>query len=231
MTGDGLPRAEHLNLQYRQRLPNIIVQFSCNSGAVRLLCIHHFAAQLIARHFVPSHIRGRLPLPLSQVTVSKKSATDLTGIECVIPLIGSSREGRDLMPPRVVVMVAAWLEIVVGVLFITALDTMCRLLFAAGPEGAAMPLGRLVGVALFSLGVASLPSSSSELSRSVVMGLFAYNLGAATLFAWTAVATTLRGLMLWPGVLLHLIVAGALLPQLLARRPVRKPQIEPTHQL
>lgn len=44
------------------------------------------------------------------------------------------------MPPRVVVIVAAWLEIVVGVLFITALNTMCRLLFAAGPEGAGMPL-------------------------------------------------------------------------------------------
>jgi hypothetical protein len=91
------------------------------------------------------------------------------------------------MPPRVVVMVAAWLEIVVGVLFITALDTMCRLLFAAGPEGAGMPLGRLVGVALFALGVASFPTTSGESSRTVVMSLFAYNLGATTLFAWTAV--------------------------------------------
>ncbi len=129
------------------------------------------------------------------------------------------------MPARVVVMAAAWLEIVVGILFITALDTMCRLLFAAGPEGAGLPLGRLVGVALFALGVASLPSTSEEPSRSVVMGLFAYNFGAATLFAWTALATTLRGFMLWPGVILHIAVAGVLLPQLLARRPARTPHI------
>ena len=51
MAGDGLACAEHLNLQYRQRLPNIIVKLSCNAGAVRLLCIHHSAAQIIAHHF------------------------------------------------------------------------------------------------------------------------------------------------------------------------------------
>jgi hypothetical protein len=31
---------------------------------------------------------------------------------------------------------------------------------------------------------------------------------------WTAVATTLRGFMLWPAVILRVIVAEALLPQL-----------------
>jgi hypothetical protein len=35
-------------------------------------------------------------------------------------------------------------------------------------------------------------------SCSVVLGLFAYNLGAAILFAWMAVAATLRGFMLLP---------------------------------
>jgi hypothetical protein len=63
------------------------------------------------------------------------------------------------------------------------------------------------------------------------MGLFAYNLGATILFAWTAIFTMLRGFMLWPGVILHVIVAGALLPQLLARRPVRTPHVEPTQEL
>jgi hypothetical protein len=44
-----------------------------------------------------------------------------------------------------------------------------------------------------------------------VLGLFAYNLGAAILFAWMAVATTLRGFMLLPAVLLRVVVVGALL--------------------
>jgi hypothetical protein len=68
-------------------------------------------------------------------------------------------------------------------------------------------------------------------SCSVVLVLFAYNLGAAILFAWMAVATTLRDFMLSPAVLLHVVVAGALLPQLLVRRPVRTPQIGPTQRL
>jgi hypothetical protein len=44
-----------------------------------------------------------------------------------------------------------------------------------------------------------------------VLGLFAYNIGAAILFAWLAVAKTLRGFMLLPAVHLHVVVAGALL--------------------
>lgn len=44
-----------------------------------------------------------------------------------------------------------------------------------------------------------------------MLGLFAYNLGAAILFAWLAVATTVRGFMLLPAVHLHVVVAGALL--------------------
>ena len=59
MVGDGLARAEHLNLQHRQRLPNIIVKFSRNAGTVRLLGTHHSAAELIARHFrVLQALRG-----------------------------------------------------------------------------------------------------------------------------------------------------------------------------
>ena len=69
------------------------------------------------------------------------------------------------------------------------------------------------------------------MSCSVVLGLFAYNLGAAILCAWMAVATTLRGFMLLPAVHLHVVVAGASLPQPLVRRPVRTPQIGPTQRL
>ncbi len=135
------------------------------------------------------------------------------------------------MTPKVVVTAAAWLEIIVGILLIISPDMVCRLLFAVGTEGAGVPLGHLVGVALFALGIACLPSASTQPSRSILMGLFAYNLGAATLLAWTAVATTLHGFMLWPGVVLHVVVAGALLPQLLARKPVRTRHMEPTEQL
>ncbi len=74
------------------------------------------------------------------------------------------------MTPRVVVIAAAWLEIVVGILFITSPNMVWRLLFAAGPEGLGVPLGHFVGVALFALGIACLPSTSAQLSHSIAMG-------------------------------------------------------------
>jgi hypothetical protein len=48
-----------------------------------------------------------------------------------------------------------------------------------------------------------------------VLGLFVFNLGVATLFAWVGVATPLHGVLLWPVVGLHAVIAAALLPQLL----------------
>jgi hypothetical protein len=55
-------------------------------------------------------------------------------------------------------------------------------------------------------------SRVGELQCSVVLRLFAYNLGATVLFAWMAVAKTPRGFMLLPAVHRHVVVAGALLP-------------------
>ena len=61
------------------------------------------------------------------------------------------------MAHRYVVMASAWLEIIVGVAFITAPDVLCVLLFDVKPEGIAMPLACWLGVGLLGLGIASLP--------------------------------------------------------------------------
>ncbi len=119
------------------------------------------------------------------------------------------------MEQRYVVMAAAWLEIVVGAICLIAFDVPCRLLFGARAEGIAMPLARFAGVALVALGIACLPSAV-ETRRGAVHGLFAFNLGVAVLLVWVGVATTLHGMLLWPAVILHAVIAGALLPQLLS---------------
>jgi hypothetical protein len=111
---------------------------------------------------------------------------------------------------RYVVTAAAWLEIVVGVLCITVVAIPCRLLFAVEPEGVAMPLGRFAGVALTALGIGCLPSKTGSY-RSAVLGLLAYNSGAAILFASVGFATAFRGPMLWPAAILHAVIAIALL--------------------
>ena len=76
-------------------------------------------------------------------------------------------------------------------------------------------LARFAGVGLFALGIACLPSTATGSHRSAVSGLIVFNVGVASLFTWVGVATTLRGALLWPVVVLHAAIAAALLPQLL----------------
>jgi hypothetical protein len=119
------------------------------------------------------------------------------------------------MLQKTVVMTAAWLEIVTGVAFLTVADVPCRLLIAAEPEGAGIVLARFAGVGLLALGIACLPSTVTRSRRRAVFGLFVLNFGVAILFAWVGLATTLRGVLLWPVVGLHAAIAAALLHQLL----------------
>ena len=124
------------------------------------------------------------------------------------------------MRQRFVVGAAAWLEIVVGALFLTMPDVLCLLLFGAKPEAIGIPLGRFAGIALVALGIACLPSRDAGSRRHVVLGLFAFNGGVALLFAGVGVASALHGFLLWPAVILHTIIAGALLPYLPAKGSV-----------
>ena len=121
------------------------------------------------------------------------------------------------MLQKTVVMLAAWLEIVAGASLVTALDVLCRALFATTPEGVGIPLARFAGVTLVALGIACRPSKGAEPRRSAVLGLLVYNLGATVLLAWVTFATAFRGIMLWPVLVLHALIAAALLPQFLTR--------------
>lgn len=110
-----------------------------------------------------------------------------------------------------VVEVAAWLEIIVGATLVVALNFASQLLFATAPDGVGAPLGRIGGIALFALGIAGLRSTSTGLSGSAALGLFVFNAGAAIFLAWVAVGTAFRGVLLWPAVVLHAMIACALL--------------------
>jgi heme A synthase len=112
-------------------------------------------------------------------------------------------------------MTAAWLEMVVGATLLTAPDYPCQLLFAAKPEGVGIVLARVAGLGLFALGIACLPSTATGSRRRAVFGLFVFNFGVAILLAWVGIATMFSGLLLWPTIVLHAIIAAALLAQLL----------------
>ena len=115
---------------------------------------------------------------------------------------------------------AACLEIVVGALFIIVPNIPCALLFGANADNLGTALARWVGVSLLALGIACLPSKAGESHRTAVLGLFLFNAGVTILFAYVGVASALHGFLLWPAVILHAIIAGALLPHLLAKGSV-----------
>ena len=124
------------------------------------------------------------------------------------------------MVRRYIVKAAACLEIVVGALFIIVPNIPCALLFGANADNLGTALARWVGVSLLALGIACLPSKAGESHRTAVLGLFLFNAGVTILFAYVGVASALHGFLLWPAVILHGIIAGALLPRLLAKGSV-----------
>ena len=119
---------------------------------------------------------------------------------------------RDMQ--RHVVKAQAWLEIIVGAILIAVPDLPCLLVFGSKPESIAKPLARWVGVSLLALGIACVPARNAEPNRSAMRGLFVFNIGTTALFAWVGTVTA-HGLVLWPVVILHAVIAVALLRKLM----------------
>lgn len=133
-----------------------------------------------------------------------------------LPLSGDSRvrsssdsQGKATWQ-RTVLLIAAWFEILVGASFVLALNLQSQMLFGATVEGAGAGFGRLAGIALIGLGVACLPAKLEEARQRAVRVLFVYNIGAAILIAWIGATTTFSGVVLWPIVLVHAVIALAL---------------------
>ena len=119
----------------------------------------------------------------------------------------SSDKTQKAAWPRTAVLIAAWIEIIVGISFILALNGQSQLIFGTTTEGSGVHFAQLAGIALISLGIACLPSSDAATQRVAARSLLIYNIAATIFFAWIGVATTLRGIVLWPVVILHTLLA------------------------
>lgn len=111
---------------------------------------------------------------------------------------------------RTVVMIAAWVEIIVGVSFVLVPQGQSQFVFGSTPDVIGTLWARFSGVALIGLGISCLPSNLSAMNRNAVRGLFLFNIGATIFFAWAGVATSFRGVLVCPVVMLHAILAIAL---------------------
>jgi hypothetical protein len=108
---------------------------------------------------------------------------------------------------------AACLEIVVGIALILDPGLACQLLFAAPLTGVGIPIGRFAGVGLLSLGVACWSTRATAAARGSILGLLVFNVATAMLLTWVGMTSSLRGIFLWPAVLLHGIIGAGLIWQ------------------
>jgi hypothetical protein len=107
-------------------------------------------------------------------------------------------------------IITSIIELPTGLGLIAVPSVVAHLLLNSEISGAAIPLGRVAGGALLTLGVASWLASYDEQScaaRGLVSAMVLYNIGAALILALAGIRSGFVGIALWPAVILHAVMA------------------------
>ncbi len=109
---------------------------------------------------------------------------------------------------RNVLLVAAIVEVATGLALLLAPAVVAKLLLGVQIPAIGMVLGRCFGIALLALGVACWPVVHVAGSRSaIVRGMLIYNALIALYLGYLATAGHAAGVLLWPAIALHAVVA------------------------
>lgn len=104
---------------------------------------------------------------------------------------------------------AAIVEMATGLALMIDPAIVVRLLAGTTLSGGGMPLARFPGVALFSLGWACWPRRAFvEVNAQAYQAMGIYNVLIAIYLAYLALADHLTGVLLWPAIALHAVVAA-----------------------
>ena len=109
-------------------------------------------------------------------------------------------------------MVTAVFEGATGIALLLAPTGVFALLFsgrAIGPDIALM--GRVAGVAVLGLGVASWLArghGGGRTQRRMLRGLLVYNVAASVALAFVGIILNMTGILLWPAVLFHVALTA-----------------------
>jgi hypothetical protein len=101
---------------------------------------------------------------------------------------------------------AAILEAATGLVLMIRPGLVAQGLFGDGVAGAGMALSRVAGIALLALGMACWPGreAGSGIARSA-LALLTYSLLVTTYLVYLGIVTPLTGMLLWPGVAVHVV--------------------------
>jgi hypothetical protein len=103
----------------------------------------------------------------------------------------------------------AIIEAATGLALLVVPAIVVKLLLGAEISGAAIPLGRVAGVALLALGVAcwlARGDTQSRAARGLLKAMLTYNLGVAVVLAVAGIQSHPVGIALWPAVVLHAVM-------------------------
>ena len=123
-----------------------------------------------------------------------------------------------LLSARNVLLFSLVAEGATGLAVVLAPGLVAQLLFGAEVAGAGVAYGRLLGMTLLALVIACWPHADA-VPRPALHAVFAYNLVAAVYLAWLGVAHRPAGILLWPAVAEHALVALLLAARMRDARP------------
>ncbi len=104
---------------------------------------------------------------------------------------------------KTALLLAAALEAATGVALLVVPSLVGQLLLGEELVGVAIPVARVLGIALIALGVACWPGPP-------LIGMLIYSAAVTLLLAYIGFAGGMSGVLLWPVVVLHAILTALL---------------------
>ncbi len=117
--------------------------------------------------------------------------------------------GAPISPGRIVAF-SAVTEAATGLALIVAPALVFSLLIGGPLADSAVPVVRIMGIALVSLAIACWPERVNA-SVPAMNGLLLYNTLVAIYLGYVGAALNMGGLLLWPAVAIHALVAALLI--------------------
>lgn len=110
-----------------------------------------------------------------------------------------------------VLTLAAILEGATGLGLLIVPSLVGQLLLGAEPTGVALPIARVLGIALIALGVACWPGTP-------LCGMLTYNSGVTLYLGYLGFAGGFGGILLWPVVIAHAALTAGCAMSLVSKR-------------